>query len=282
MKNNRLNLIKIFSIYGLYLGVSWGIYHLMITLVSFFHFQLGHKVGVIEDWIFDQGWVLVVLPKFLSFYIFYKIYTMDEYSRFPIKSILLRYFDRPRGKIVVGLIFFWMMQIYLWGMPKYESNSITNTLYDSFFGGLLLYFLDFFLLFLMEKSYPIFKTKDEILKGFGCSLLFILSLSYLYPFNLFSLSFNTLCWAFINFFFLLSFISSFTHKMTYFNGVLWILFVTIPVSIFYKMEPIYSSKVNSSVEMRYYVIIFLLVILYTKFVHYKGRIWRKVPVPDKV
>ena len=39
------------------------VHHILISTVAFFHFQLDHRLGTIEEWIFAKGWEIILVSK---------------------------------------------------------------------------------------------------------------------------------------------------------------------------------------------------------------------------
>lgn len=73
-----------------------GLFQLVIvSLISFFHFLLDHKLGVIEDWVFDKGWEIVLLVKISAFYVIQKFVHLPSLSRQPFRDLILETWKRP-------------------------------------------------------------------------------------------------------------------------------------------------------------------------------------------
>lgn len=70
-----------------------------VSLIAFFHFLLDHKLGVIEDWVFDKGWEIVVCVKILSFFIVQKFIHLPSNSRQPFRDLILETWKPPSRKL---------------------------------------------------------------------------------------------------------------------------------------------------------------------------------------
>lgn len=276
---NKYNILKSNSAYFIYLAFSAIFYQILISVFSFFHFQLGHRVGVIEDWIYDQGWILIVLSKFFSFYIFYKIYTLDFSFDFLFKKL----WKRPSASFVISLCFLWIMQFVVWGGPSNLSFMSSNIVIDSIFGQFAFYFFDLFILQLIIMKHPIYERASiRFIRSLGFSSLFILSFNWFYPFSLFDHSFPVLFWSFINFLFLCS--CSVSEGKSYSNGLVWIVFYIIPTGLLYWLDPIYGKiSVNAISNLYSFPVFYLLCWIYIKLSSSsEEQSWLRDSVSDRV
>jgi len=73
-----------------------GLFQLVtVSLISFFHFLLDHKLGVIEDWVFDKGWEIVLLVKLSAFFVIQKFVHLPSLSRQPFRDLIVETWKRP-------------------------------------------------------------------------------------------------------------------------------------------------------------------------------------------
>ena len=63
------NLGKQIVFYALFSMTLWGLHLIIISLVSFFHFILGHNIRTIGYWIADRGWQIIIITKLSLFYL---------------------------------------------------------------------------------------------------------------------------------------------------------------------------------------------------------------------
>jgi len=64
--------------FGAYYALMWPLYLVLVSLIDFFHLQLGHHLGTMEAWIFAWAWPLVLGAKFLSLIVWWKIIGINE------------------------------------------------------------------------------------------------------------------------------------------------------------------------------------------------------------
>lgn len=91
-----------------------GLFQLVaVSLISFFHFLLDHKLGVIEDWVFDKGWEIVLLVKISAFYVIQKFVHLPSLSRQPFRDLVLETWKRPsRSLFALSVAAFFVILFY--------------------------------------------------------------------------------------------------------------------------------------------------------------------------
>ncbi|GEM_PF-4452927 len=60
---NLLNHLLFFAAYCL---IVWFVHMFVVSIASFIHFLLEHDLRIIEDWITDQGWQIIIISKVLA------------------------------------------------------------------------------------------------------------------------------------------------------------------------------------------------------------------------
>lgn len=158
-----------------YLGFHftvWFFHFLMISVISFFHFQLGHRLGIIENWIFHQAWEIVILTKILALYVIIRIVHIRGESRKPIRDLLTSGFEKPKMEIFV-VITFSILAFFLSGQPT-VSDKVSVEVFKSLVSlvGVIFFFMsDVFILNLLQGHFPL-SRKTWIIKLLICPLIF--------------------------------------------------------------------------------------------------------------
>ncbi len=121
-----------------------GMFQLVIvSLISFFHFLLDHKLGVIEDWVFDKGWEIVVLVKVLSFIVIQKFVHLPSLSRQPFRDMIIESWKSPSRNLFALCIAGFIISIFS-AVPVTNFHQGTNIFKAliSFSGISVLFLLD--------------------------------------------------------------------------------------------------------------------------------------------
>ncbi len=180
MKNSALSrfVLVVFAYYGL-----TGLFQLLIvSIISFFHFLLDHKLGVIEDWIFDKGWEIVVIGKVLSFILVQKFVQLPSGSRQPFRDLVIETWKRPSRQIFALCIASFLI-FMLTCAPLVNSNYHASIfkMMISYIGITVLVLLDVLLLLSLRFHHG-FSPWESRLTIVIMSLVYCLGNDVLFPF----------------------------------------------------------------------------------------------------
>lgn len=136
---------------------------LSVSLISFFHFYLGHPIEVVQEWVFDNGWGIIIVGKVFSLILLYKFYNLKRGLRYSVKELFFNNFKAANRETLLILLFFLGLGLLL-GLK--ENDSYVLDVYKiaiSYFFGLLFYLIDIFILVLLGKN----NHQDELPNGFS-------------------------------------------------------------------------------------------------------------------
>ena len=63
---------------GAYYILLWPIYLVLVSVMDFFHLQLGHHLGTMGAWIMAWAWPLALVAKGISLFILWKVISINE------------------------------------------------------------------------------------------------------------------------------------------------------------------------------------------------------------
>ena len=63
---------------GAYYALIWPIYLVLVSVMDFFHLQLGHHLGTMGAWIMAWAWPLALVAKGTSLFIIWKLISINE------------------------------------------------------------------------------------------------------------------------------------------------------------------------------------------------------------
>lgn len=150
----------------------WGVHIIELSIVSFFHFLLGHRLAVIESWVFDKAWEMILVAKILPFIFLLKFVYLKSQSRHPLRDQVLSGVKFPSYEtwvaVVVSLILvaLFAQPILNPSMTQWDGlKTFINTV------SLFMFFMcDVFFIDALERMYPI-ATKFKTLRNFIYSLV---------------------------------------------------------------------------------------------------------------
>ena len=101
---------------------------IILSLSTFFHFLLDHRLGVIDDWLFEYAWQLITVSKFLGFVTLASFYVIKFDTGNPLVSL---FYDGNKkiDEKVIKLILFIISSIIFFGSftsnPSFKNVSTT-------------------------------------------------------------------------------------------------------------------------------------------------------------
>lgn len=134
---------------------------LLSSLAAFIHFLLEHEISIIESWLQNYGWEIVILAKGMSLYCMYywsKVKSRSWPSFKSVKSLLTEW---VQYKALVLTFFSLFGLIALGGVklnPIYTSYLWGHII--SFFGVLIFYGTDIFFWLYLHDQFP--STKRSV------------------------------------------------------------------------------------------------------------------------
>ena len=88
-------------------------YLIIVSILAYFHFLLDHSLSVIEDWIFDHGWEIVIASKLLSLFIIVNFLNVQTDERAPLRKYLLDFKRNTPREIFVIIMFLFVLMVFL-------------------------------------------------------------------------------------------------------------------------------------------------------------------------
>jgi len=257
---------------------------LSVSLISFFHFYLEHPVEVVQEWVFDNGWGIIIFGKIFSLIWIYKFYNLKRGLRYSLKEIFFNNFNAANRETLLILLFFLALGL-MFGLK--ENDSYVFDIYKlaiSYFFGLLFYLIDIFILVLLGKN----NTQDEWSDGiinFIFALIFIITskISFLLitinssseKSNLMIIFFNMVILLFLT-----NFNKAKSSNLT--NPLLFLVFFICPMMSLFGWDPIWGEtysffEAGVLFDSKTYlaVCLFILYYLYLKNLNFFKNIFKK-------
>lgn len=132
---------------------------IVVSTVAFFHFQLNHQLGDIENWLSNNAWPIIILVKIFCFGVFFYFYGTgpDSYLN-KIKKFIKNSNFKPSFSILVVCFGIYFL---IGSIGNYINKDDYLMLVDihkilSFLGTLTFYLVDFLVIYILtfkrEKS----------------------------------------------------------------------------------------------------------------------------------
>lgn len=232
--NHLLHLITFYFIYSF---IRWGLHICMISLVSFIHFLLKHKLSVIESWIFSHGWYLVAWSELLTLALFYRFIQSDD-LRYFLKHFLEDLTRPYQFKNSLIYLLFLFLATFLWTQARVvQGPELAHfSIFQSVFGQLFFWGGDFLALYYLSLNYPLIGIKHKVIGTVSILMIYSWFTYHTYifkdKFSLETLSFYLLILTFV-----------FWQKKALPLLVMIILFYIIPYHLFLGKDLIWGSDI---------------------------------------
>lgn len=253
---NRYSSVALFYLFALIVHI------ILISIMTFFHFRLDHKLIVVENWIFDFAWSLNLISKVGSFILFWKFFHDQKSSKEVIDKREIRIIDYE--VLIYSLMCFMTL---LWAN---KPRLIDNVLFS--FGGSLIHFVTVFFVFildilifriLLKSDGGSFDIKDTFVATAILSLYNFLIFPYMdfLGISLFSLL-------------LINFLIFIYHGRSIINNALFIVTVICPIFAIFGNDPIWGGKFSAfsfNPESKIYYLV-LAVVMFIYFIFFRRRV----------
>lgn len=238
----------------------WTLHVLLASIIAFFHFLLDHDLGVIEDWISNKGWEVLMMAKLSVCYIFLKFITIKFDSRNLFKSFLVRNFMHPRKEIIAVVFILLLFTLVLGNPEKTPLFKIERLkIIISFFSIFLFYMADVFIVRFLNMQYSLDYRRESLQNLLFPLIFFVMSgTTFLYGKNMTFL-------IFFNFLFCL-YISRF-KKDDWFACVLFLILYVCPMGALFGLDPIWGDtfspfKMSNDLKISYFMVLAFILIGY--------------------
>jgi hypothetical protein len=243
-----------------YFAVSWAVFLLISSFVTFVHLQLDHTLTVVENWNQDQGWEIASLVKIISFFIIIKFISIRSTSRRPLRDFFVNYFQLPDKKffaVIVFNIFFAVLVLrpVLANRVSFEFSKLIS----SYLGSFLYISCDILLVLFMNSIFPL-ERKKKIIEG-----VFFISLMYFLNIKIFSHS-NYSSFSFL-YFMLLSLRVSFWNKINWSYLFILLLVCICPMISFVGIDFVWGNDYSYLISTQGPGIIIFLVLTIVSLIY---------------
>jgi hypothetical protein len=134
------NLFKNIKYYGAYQLLYVVIFILLSSLGAFFHFLLNHEISIVESWLHNNHWEILIIAKLISLFLLNRWFKVRLYELKSIRELVRELVHWPEPKAIVISFFMLVSYLSLSG-TEYTGQNLGYWYYHfTSFLGLFLYF----------------------------------------------------------------------------------------------------------------------------------------------
>lgn len=228
------NLINIITYYFTFSLATFLLKSAMVSVVTFFHFQLKHELQIAEYWIFNHSWEILSIAKLLSFIFIFKFFADSRYLNFNFKNFVISNSAFPSRKILISFIFLMVFSVYL--NPNLSQHSSGFDLFSYGVHGYIFYFIfDFLLLYILFDQFKIVSNLQRVILHCTLTSIFIITNYTLIPY----LGLNGIVFLF-HFITLLLIINS--QEKSFLDGIFYTFGIVSFFAIYFRLNPFVQNE----------------------------------------
>lgn len=231
----------------------------------FFHFLLNHEISIVESWLHNNHWEILIVSKILSLTLLNRWFRMRLYEMKSILQLSKELVKWPEHRAVV--ISFFMVTSYLaLSQTQFVSQNLGYWYYylTSFFGLFIFFGIEFIVISYLDDVLNQGETISRFWLGLFYTILFAIGFRLCVPdyYNLFS--YVVFCFS------TLLFLSGDSFK-NWSNVVCHLVFFIAPMGSFFGLDPVWGDDFSLFNIKSKLGVPFLAVIWMVSFCYYKYR-----------
>ncbi len=160
------------------MGAQWGVNIVIVSVVSFMHFQLDHGLNIIDEWIHYYGWPLVTIIKMIALWGVFKWLSARQATS--TKNLFKQTWGESSPESFVLTVFV-LLCVAILGLPKYNNLKSLEIVFSSInFICVVVFFTSDFLILCAFKKDGRYSNLTLFLTGLMMITFIFLSNRYVY------------------------------------------------------------------------------------------------------
>lgn len=238
---------------------------ILSSIGAFFHFLLDHEISIVESWLHNNHWELLIVAKLLSLFIINRWFTVRLYEVKTIRQLVKELVKWPEPKALVISIFMFLGYLTL-GKVTYVGQNLGYWYFHmvSFIGLFLFFGIEFIVIAYLDDVLNENWDSSRFILSFFYIALFIMAYKMSIPDYYSLLPYVVLCYT------TLIFLSGKSFK-SWSNVLCFLLLFVAPMGSFFGMDPIWGDDFSPFKLDNKLSLAFLAVIWMVSFGYYKYR-----------
>lgn len=137
-------LFKNIRYYGVYQAMYVITAVILTSIGAFFHFLLDHEISIVESWLHNNHWEILILSKLFSLFLLNRWFTMRLYQLKSIRELVRELVHLPEPKAIVVSVFMVVSYLTL-ARASYSPHNVGYWYYNltSFLGLFFFFAIEF-------------------------------------------------------------------------------------------------------------------------------------------
>lgn len=259
------NLLKNIKYYGAYQLIYVATVIILASIGAFFHFLLDHEISIVESWLHNNHWEILIISKLLSLYLINQWFSIRLYELKTIKSLILELVRWPEPKAVVISIFIVISSLVL-GKISWTGHNFSYWYYHiaSFISLFLFFGIEFIVIVYLDDILNQDEKPSKLWLGIAFILLFTGALMLTVPDYYGLFPYVIFCYS------SLIYLSGRSFRI-WSNVVCFLLLFVAPMGSFFGLDPVWGEDFSPFKLQDELNFIFLALVWTISFCYYRYR-----------
>ncbi len=254
--------LKYYSIFQL-LFVVMGV--ILSSIGAFFHFLLDHEISIVEAWLHNNQWEILIASKLVSLFLINRWFKVRLYQLKNFRQLVKELLNWPDSKTFVVAIFMVLAYVTM-GETKFVGQNVGYWYYQiaSYFGLIIFFGIEFIVIAYLEDILNDKVHPPRFLLGLSYTLIFAAAFRLSVPDYYGLMSYVVLCYS------SLLFLSGKTFK-SWSNVVCFLILFVAPMGSLFGLDPVWGDDFSPFRVDKKLNLAFLAVIWMISFSYYSYR-----------
>jgi hypothetical protein len=252
-----------------YYSVFQLIFVLLVILLSsigaFFHFLLDHEISIVESWLHNNQWEILIVSKISSLFLLNRWFEMRLYELKSFRSLFKELVSWPDHKAIVVSVFMVVSYIAM-GKTTFVEQNVGYWYFQiaSFFGLIVFFGIEFIVIAYLEDILNQKVHPSRLYLGLCYTIIFTLAFRISVPDYYGLIPYVVLCYS------SLIYLSGKSFK-SWSNVVCFLVLFVAPMGSLFGLDPVWGDDFSPFRVDKNLNLAFLAVIWMISFSYYRYR-----------
>ena len=253
--------IKYYSVYQLICVV---LVVILSSIGAFFHFLLDHEISIVESWLHNNHWEILITAKLVSLFVISRWFKIRLYQLKSVRELIQEFVHFPESKAVVVALFMAVSYLSL-GKASFSSANVGYLYYQvaSFLGLFIFFGIEFIMIAYLDDILNKRAEPDRLILGIAYTVIFTVAFRLSVPDYYGLMPYVVLCYS------TLLYLSGKSFK-SWSNVVCFLLLFVAPMGSLVGLDPVWGDdfspfKVDKKLNLGFLAVIWMISFFYYKY-----------------
>lgn len=263
---NDRNLFKNIRYYASYQLLYVVLVVILSSIGAFFHFLLDHEISIVEAWLHNNSWEILIISKLISLFLLNRWFSMRLYQLKSIRQLVRELVSWPHSEAVVVPVFMTLGYLSIAKVDMVPQNIGYWYYHIASFVGLFLFFgVEFIVIAYLDDVLNQKENPNRFFLGLAFTMIFAFSYRMSVPDYYGLLPFVILCFS------SLLYLSGRAFQ-SWSNVVCFLLLFVAPMGAVFGLDPVWGNDFSPARVETKLNVAFLAAIWVISFSYYKYRL----------